>query len=123
MSAADADPCDAREFRQFDFWVGDWDVADASGKAAGRNQITLEERGCVVIERWKSASGGTGLSVNYYDPLAAQWTQQWFGLGILLTMKGGLRDGAVLRGPATHPLPMLETRTRNGWIEVRGRKR
>lgn len=31
-----------------------------------------------------------------------------------------LRDGRVIRGPAHHPQPVLPTRVRNGWIEVRG---
>jgi nitrite reductase/ring-hydroxylating ferredoxin subunit/uncharacterized membrane protein len=32
----------------------------------------------------------------------------------------GLADGCVLRGPASQPQPVLPTRIRNGWIEVRG---
>lgn len=31
-----------------------------------------------------------------------------------------LRDGRVIRGPAHHSQPVLPTRVRNGWIEVRG---
>lgn len=31
-----------------------------------------------------------------------------------------LRDGRILRGPAHHPQPVLPTRLRNGWIEIRG---
>jgi nitrite reductase/ring-hydroxylating ferredoxin subunit/uncharacterized membrane protein len=31
-----------------------------------------------------------------------------------------LRDGSIVRGPAHHPQPVLPTRVRNGWIEVRG---
>jgi nitrite reductase/ring-hydroxylating ferredoxin subunit/uncharacterized membrane protein len=31
-----------------------------------------------------------------------------------------LADGAVGRGPASQPQPVLRTRIRNGWIEVRG---
>ena len=31
-----------------------------------------------------------------------------------------LRDGHIVRGPAHHPQPVLPTRARNGWIEVRG---
>jgi nitrite reductase/ring-hydroxylating ferredoxin subunit len=31
-----------------------------------------------------------------------------------------LADGSVLRGPANQPQPVLPTRIRNGWIEVRG---
>jgi nitrite reductase/ring-hydroxylating ferredoxin subunit/uncharacterized membrane protein len=32
----------------------------------------------------------------------------------------GLADGCVARGPASQPQPVLRTRIRNGWIEVRG---
>jgi nitrite reductase/ring-hydroxylating ferredoxin subunit/uncharacterized membrane protein len=32
----------------------------------------------------------------------------------------GLADGCVRRGPASQPQPVLRTRIRNGWIEVRG---
>jgi len=31
-----------------------------------------------------------------------------------------LRDGHIVRGPAHHPQPVLPTRVRNGWIEIRG---
>ncbi|MGQ0574180.1 MAG: Rieske 2Fe-2S domain-containing protein [Pseudonocardia sp.] len=31
-----------------------------------------------------------------------------------------LRDGRIERGPAHHPQPVLPSRVRNGWIEVRG---
>jgi nitrite reductase/ring-hydroxylating ferredoxin subunit/uncharacterized membrane protein len=31
-----------------------------------------------------------------------------------------LTDGSVLRGPANQPQPVIPTRIRNGWIEVRG---
>jgi nitrite reductase/ring-hydroxylating ferredoxin subunit/uncharacterized membrane protein len=31
-----------------------------------------------------------------------------------------LADGCVVRGPANQPQPVLHTRIRNGWIEVRG---
>lgn len=32
-----------------------------------------------------------------------------------------LEDGSVLDGPATHPAPCVEVRTREGWVEVRAR--
>jgi hypothetical protein len=116
---AASDPCAASEFRQFDFWAGRWDVKDGTGKYAGRNDITIEERGCVLVERWKSASGGTGLSINYYDPKARQWTQQWVGLGILLTMKGGMRDGSmVLQGPLQYLADQRMTILRGTWTAL-----
>jgi tetratricopeptide (TPR) repeat protein len=56
-----ARPCmhDPR-FREFDFWIGDWDVRPTgqppSGSAA-RNTVTLEENGCVVMEHWNAPGG------------------------------------------------------------------
>lgn len=93
-------PCASGPFRQFDFWVGEWDVLDPSGKIAGRNRITSEENGCAIVEHWKSANGGTGQSLNFYDPKAGSWKQKWVGFGTVLEMEGGLRDGAmIMQGP------------------------
>jgi hypothetical protein len=93
-------PCAAAAFREFDFWAGEWDVRDAGGKTAGVNRITREENGCVLVERWQSASGGTGQSYNYYDPAARRWKQLWVGLNILLHMEGGISEGRMrLEGP------------------------
>jgi hypothetical protein len=118
--AAAAEPCAAPEFRQFDFWAGTWDVQDADGKFAGRNSITLEERGCVLVERWKSASGGTGLSINYYDPRAKAWTQNWVGLGLILTMTGGFRDGSMaMQGPLQYLADRRVTLLRGTWTQLK----
>lgn len=68
--------CDTPEFRQFDFWVGDWDVT-VNGHQAGTNLVTLEEDGCVVHEHWKGARGGTGQSFNYFDRGDGKWHQMW----------------------------------------------
>ena len=63
LSAATASaatpPCAERPFLQFDFWAGEWDVRDVAGTPAGVNTITKEENGCVLVERWHSAAGGT----------------------------------------------------------------
>lgn len=92
-------PCSTEKFQQFDFWVGSWDVADASGEPAGRNEISHDNR-CVVVERWRSSQGGTGISLNYYDPRADKWRQRWVGGGAILDMEGGMKDGSmVLEGP------------------------
>jgi nitrite reductase/ring-hydroxylating ferredoxin subunit/uncharacterized membrane protein len=45
------------------------------------------------------------------------------GCAVICPLHGSkfdLRDGRILRGPAHHPQPVLPTRVRNGWIEVRG---
>jgi hypothetical protein len=39
-TAGPASPCTAPEYRQFDFWIGDWEVRSAQGRVLGHNRIT-----------------------------------------------------------------------------------
>lgn len=116
---ADTGPCSRPEFRQFDFWIGEWEVADEKGRTAGRNSITLEQNGCAVIERWVSAKGGTGFSLNHYDPSSGRWKQHWVGLGLILEMSGGLQDGSmVLEGELQYLGDSKITRLRGTWTPL-----
>ena len=65
------------EARQFDFWVGKWDVRTAAGDVAGTNTIELVLGGCALIENWTGAKGGTGKSLNFYDKIKGKWQQTW----------------------------------------------
>lgn len=84
--------CAATEHRQFDFWIGDWDVADPEGAPAGRNRIESILGGCVLMESWEGASGSTGRSFNMYDARGdGRWHQTWVdGSGGRLDLVGGL---------------------------------
>lgn len=117
VPAAAADPpCEGGHFREFDFWAGEWDVRDPTGKTAGVNTISKEENGCVLVERWNSASGGTGQSYNYYDPADGKWKQVWIGLGLLLHMEGGMQDGGMrLEGPLQYLGQDRTTLLRGTW--------
>jgi hypothetical protein len=121
MSSASADTtaCSGPEFRQFDFWVGDWDVVDEKGNTAGRNSITLEQNGCAVIERWTSAKGRTGFSLNHFDPLSATWKQHWVGLGLILEMSGGMQGTSmVLEGKLQYLADSRVTLLRGTWTPL-----
>lgn len=108
LAAGQASPpsaaCDAAEHRQFDFWVGSWTVT-SGGKPAGTNEITREERGCVLHERWTGAGGNTGQSFNFYDRSAKQWRQVWIdSAGNPLDLWGGMADGKmILTGKTRSP--------------------
>lgn len=40
-------PCSSSEFRQFDFWLGEWNVMNlANEKFSGNNKITAIENEC-----------------------------------------------------------------------------
>lgn len=46
---ANARPCEANpEYREFDFWIGEWDVASSGTKSESSIQKILE--GCVILE-------------------------------------------------------------------------
>jgi hypothetical protein len=100
MDALDATlrPClhDPR-FREFDFWVGDWDVRPTNQPPAGppaRNQVTIEDNGCVVMEHWNSPSGSEGQSFNIFDRAIGKWRQTWVdNQGGQHDYRGGLRNG------------------------------
>lgn len=88
-------PCMFDErFRQFDFWLGRWEVygnLDKTGPLYGHNTITSTEQGCLIMEQWKGASGSSGTSMNYYDGILKQWVQRWVsGGGIVIDYTGGL---------------------------------
>ena len=84
-------PCSTEEHRQFDFWVGDWDVTLANGSPAGRNTITSVHGGCALHESWQSAKGGfAGSSYNAYDKGRKAWQQTWVDTGgLVLRLEGG----------------------------------
>lgn len=94
-------PCEHLErFRDFDFWIGDWEVRGASGQLAGYNTIRAEQRGCVITEFWTDIFGGTGMSINYLDEASGLWTQVWTAeSGSQIIIKGGMTDeGMSLAG-------------------------
>ncbi|WP_405220250.1 hypothetical protein [Lentisalinibacter sediminis] len=98
-------PCAERsEFSQFDFWVGHWEVRTAKGELAGTNRITKRADGCALLEEWTSVRGGSGISVNYYDPAAGEWIQVWNGSGgTQITIRGGLdEEGAMALSGTLH---------------------
>jgi len=102
-AATAADPCGASEHRQFDFWLGEWNVHTPSGKLAGVNRITSEYGGCVLHERYSTGRGYSGESLNVYDAGRKLWHQTWVdSSGTLLLLEGGLRGRSmVLEGQTT----------------------
>ncbi|HVZ47962.1 MAG TPA: tetratricopeptide repeat protein [Gemmatimonadaceae bacterium] len=94
-------PCmhDAR-FREFDFWVGDWDVNPTGGPplpTPARNTVTLEDNGCVVAEHWKAPSGSEGQSFNIFDRSYGVWRQTWVdNIGGQHDYRGSLQGGNMV---------------------------
>ncbi len=93
--------CGSEPYRQFDFWIGDWDVYLAAGGLAGHNSVTREQDGCVLVEHWTGSGGGsTGTSFNYYDVRDQRWHQLYLdnsgNAGAFPAMAGALQDGKMV---------------------------
>jgi hypothetical protein len=94
--------CTATEHRQFDFWIGDWDVANPAGKTVGRNRIEPILGGCALRESWTGASGSSGTSYNAWDRQRRRWHQTWVDNGgLVLRLEGGLADGRMVMSGET----------------------
>ncbi len=87
-------PCKTRpEYRQFDFWVGEWDVTNPRGQQAGVNSVQLILGDCVVFENWTGAGGGHGKSFNVYNAAKGKWQQTWVdNSGGVLELLGEYKD-------------------------------
>jgi hypothetical protein len=110
--------CQAAEHRQFDFWIGRWEVFTPDGKRAGENHIEAIDGGCALIERWRGGGGFTGTSLNSWDGRAKQWRQHWVdNQGGLLQLAGALQGAnMVLASSGPHPnKPGPTQRQRTTW--------
>lgn len=91
-------PCSGEKYSQFDFWEGDWNVYDTSGKIVGTNKLVKMHSNCVMQENWVSKTGPSrGTSYNYYNKTDDAWHQVWVdNSGFSLVLKGGLVDGKMV---------------------------
>ena len=90
--------CTAAEHRQFDFWLGHWNVlGGADGTVPqGSSRIERSDNGCWITEHWHGARGSNGTSLNAWDAASGVWRQFWTGGdGVVLRLEGSLRDGAM----------------------------
>jgi tetratricopeptide (TPR) repeat protein len=94
-----AKPCAfTPENRQFDFWVGQWDVTTTEGSVpAGASRIELILEDCVVLENWQSLNNPyAGKSYNTYNQSLKRWEQYWVdNAGGNIFFYGGLKDGVM----------------------------
>ena len=109
---------DAQPDTQFDFWLGDWDVAWGEDEK-GTNRVERILDGKIIQEKF-SAPDLQGMSVSSYDPERNLWCQTWVdNNGTYLDFTGTFGDGkmvlsrdAIVRGEAC--------RQRMVWYDIRG---
>ena len=98
--------CDSPPRRQFDFWLGEWEVRNPAGKLVGRNRITRVHGGCALEEQWSGNGGVSGQSLNVYDVERDRWHQTWVdNTGGFLLLDGGYKDGRMVMTGQAAPTP------------------
>src|SRR5690242_5310960 len=80
-------PCQRPEQKQFDFWVGDWDLTSPGSKSGEvlhhRNAIKRILGGCIVQENFVGSDARDqapqllGASVSVFDVNSSKWKQTW----------------------------------------------
>jgi len=83
-------PCTSAAYKQFDFWIGNWNVYDAKNNLIGKNNVVKMKNACAIQENWHSkTSTSTGTSYNYYNAADKSWNQVWIdNQGGSLVLKG-----------------------------------
>jgi ketosteroid isomerase-like protein len=91
-------PCSASTYREFDFWVGDWEVFDiGSPSKVADAQVDAILDGCVLREDYRDTSGHKGQSFTIYDATRNVWHQTWVtNRGELLQIEGKLENGQMV---------------------------
>ncbi len=58
-------------------WVGEWQVIDENGAAAGSSLIRSILHGCAFEEMRRRGDGSEQLGLTFHDPAASAWRQRW----------------------------------------------
>jgi hypothetical protein len=100
-SGASAKPspgCNIPDYRQLDFWLGDWDTFDPgdSATSVARAHVDLIAAGCAVHELYEQTDGLIGDSILSFDPVRKLWQQTWVtNYGSLMVISGRFKDGVL----------------------------
>jgi hypothetical protein len=111
--------CAAPEYRQFDFWAGDWDVSDVGSPIkVARARVDLILDGCVLREDYQGTDGHKGQSFTIYDAARGVWHQSWVtNRGQLLVIEGKSEAGEMVLSGENHAGGAL---VRGTWKPVDG---
>ncbi|MGH8251502.1 MAG: tetratricopeptide repeat protein [Steroidobacteraceae bacterium] len=123
-------PCNAAEFRHFDFWLGEWDVESVAAPGTiSRNRITAVYGGCTLREEYVTPAGYEGTSLSFYDAARKVWHQTWIdNQGGALYLEGGVQGEAMVMEATMDPdtvnrvtwTPLPDGRVRQHWESKAG---
>lgn len=91
-----AHPCvGLPEYRQFDYWLGDWNV-EVGGQRIATSSINVILDDCVIFENYHALRGYEGKSFSIWDAITKRWEQRYVDTtGAFHEWKGGLENGQM----------------------------
>jgi hypothetical protein len=108
---AQSKPCSASVYRQFDFWLGEWEALGVNGKKAGDSKISIMLDSCIILEEWTSVSVTNGVryagkSYNTYNAAKKKWQQYWVdnAAGVTEYFNGYYDDNKMIMETANEKL-------------------
>lgn len=111
--------CTAAEYRQLDFWIGDWDTFEIdppNGPSIARARVEPIAQGCAIHELYEQTDGLIGDSILSYDPVRKQWQQTWVSnRGSIMVLWGEFKDGALVLEGESHLRNGKSVRQRITW--------
>jgi hypothetical protein len=123
LNAAAAPSCTAPAYRQFDFWIGDWDVFDAGDPQTTVARVRVDSilDGCVLREDYQATDGKRGQSFSMYDASRKVWRQNWVtNRGQWLLIAGGLHGSEMALSGFDRTAGGEEELIRGVWKPVEG---
>lgn len=98
LAQVENSPCSTPAYRQFDFWVGQWDLTWKDG-GRGANVITRELGDCVIEENFTTLDSiaFVGRSLSTVSRESGQWRQTWVdNQGGYLEFIGGMVGDSMI---------------------------
>lgn len=100
---ANVDPCNALpEYRQLDYWIGEWDVKSVAGQTVGTSRVEKILNNCVIQETYKGVPGSSaapnyvGQAFHFYDQNLKRWAQHYIDTAASpFDWTGEVRDGVM----------------------------
>ena len=115
--------CESAEYREFDFFVGDWDAYDfgVPDSVIARNIVTPMLGGCAIREVYVQRDGMKGESFSTFDASRHIWHQSWVtNHGTVLLLDGRLQDGRMVLTATEHDRKGDSSLLRGTWIPQGG---
>ncbi len=113
--------CNLSAHRQFDFWIGNWNVKDSKEqKLLGKDSIEKSLYGCAIEEHFRDTGDGEGKSLSFFEPRDGLWHQTYLdNAGAVLQLSGDFQnDQMMLAGTVLFPGSSNSVMIRIVWQKI-----